>query len=44
MVSTMHMVFYWERLVGLVIDHLVVAEGSERAENRQLHRTKKRDK
>lgn len=44
MVSTMHMVFYWERLVGLVIVHLVVAEGSERAENRQLQRTKMRDK
>lgn len=42
MVSTMHRLFYWERLVRLVIVHLVAAEGSERAEN--LQRTKLRDK
>lgn len=44
MVSTMHMLFYWERLVRLVIVHLVAAEGSERAENKHLQRTKLRDK
>lgn len=29
MVSSMHMVFYWERLIGLVIVHLVAVEKGE---------------
>lgn len=43
MVSSVHMVFYWERLIGLVIVHLVSAEKGEMVKNERLMWKKRRD-